>query len=150
MTQLDFEQRLRRELGGSTCAPSRALRERILTALDAAPDRVSSSTDPLDGPERWESVPRRYPRWITGLAAGLMILAGLHAVDVDGAADAVQVLTPVAIDAGLADDLTGTAAEMESSLLAQADLLAEDARRAAASLLDRMPAAPWGRRTDSR
>jgi len=147
MNRPDLESRLRSELRELSTAPSPALRGRILDALDAAPDRatlpVDDSVDALASSAPLPSV-RRYTTWIAGLAASLLALIALRSLD--GAA-APESPAP-APTAALTETLDDSAAELESNLFAQADLLAEDARRAAAILLDRMPAAPWARRTD--
>ena len=151
MNRPDLESRLRSELRELSSTPSPALRGRILDALDAAPDRATQPVDELDdaltGSAPLPSV-RRYTTWFAGLAASLPALIALRALDTVAAPEP-QAEAP-APTAALTESLDDSAAEMESNLFAQADLLAEDARRAAAILLDRMPAAPWARRTDGR
>jgi hypothetical protein len=143
MNRPDFESRLRGELRELYSAPIPALRDRILNALDDAPDRTRAVTALDTAPVPGVS---RYTTWVAGLAACLLALIALRTVDVNDAPEP----PPVAPTAALTETLDDSAVEMESNLLAQADLLAEDARRAAAILLDRMPAAPWARRTDGR
>lgn len=149
MNRPDFETRLRSELRELSSTPSPALRGRILDALAAVPDRATQSVDVLGG-ELASSAPlpsvRRYSIWFAGLAASLLALIALRTIDVNDA----PAPPPVAPTAALTETLDDSAVEMESNLLAQADLLAEDARRTAAILLDRMPAAPWARKSDAR
>ncbi|MCA8978432.1 MAG: anti-sigma factor [Planctomycetes bacterium] len=144
MRRPDLESMLRRELRGTTIAPRPALRRRILTALESAPDRPC--TQEAERGDFGEPSPRRLPVWITGLAAGLLALVGLRASLVEPAVPVPQHELTVA----LGETLDGSASALESDLLAQADLLAEDARRAASILLERMPAAPWARKSDAR
>ena len=145
MNPHDFETRLRSELSDSKVEPRVELRRRILAALDAAPDRPLHSAAPAEV-ETADLSPRRFPGWIAGLAAGLVAVVTLRSIAVEPAR-AVPIPEPTA---GLSETLDGSAAELESGLLAQADLLAEDARRAASILLDRMPGAPWARKSDAR
>lgn len=151
MPRPDLEQRLRRELRELSSEPSPALRGRILRALGEAPDRrlLSNRAEVEDQKAALRAL-RRYPFWVAGLAAGLMALATLRALESTDPLIEVEREPTVALAGGFPGSMSVTAAGMESGLFAQADLLAEDARRTAVSLLERMPAAPWGRRSDSR
>lgn len=148
MSYPDFESELRSDLRNWSPEPSTSLRGRIHAALAAAPDR----SDPRAAEDEAFSTPTRlrslanYPRLLAGLAAGLLALVGVRTLTDRPAV----IVAPADPAVAWSADLTESAAALESDLFAQADLLAEDARRAAAIFLDRMPSAPWARRTDSR
>jgi len=144
MTPHHLESRLRRELRTIRPQPSSALRGRILAALDEVAPQASSAPAPR--------TVRNLTFQFAALAASLLFVICVRTATSTATPPPASAAAFASAEPALAwsASLNDSAVDWKLGLLAQGDVLAADARRAAGALLDRLPAAPWAKakRTD--